>query len=355
MKKIRVLIVEDSPTVRLVLEQIVGADPRLVVAASVGSAETLLTVLETVAPDVISLDIRLPGMNGLDATQEVMRRRPTPIVVVAADVSAEDGRLAMHALRAGALAVMEKPVGFGHAAYAGVAQRLCDQLVLMSKVKVVRQVLRRPLAPASGQPAPSPMTGPVPADGYSVLGIVASTGGPAALVQVLGGLGPGFPLPVLLVQHIGAGFLDGFADWLSSQTPFAVRIAQPGETARAGAVYLAPADRHLLLRGSRLDLSADPPVAGQRPSGTVLLRSIAASAGPRGIGVVLTGMGDDGADGLLDLARAGGHTVAEDASTAVVYGMPAAAVDLGAVKTLLPLTTIAPHLLGRVGARGGVR
>ncbi|MFC7333591.1 chemotaxis protein CheB [Rhodocista pekingensis] len=358
MKKTRVLIVEDSPTVRLVLESIVTADPRLDLVGSVRSAEQMLEVLEETDPDVISLDIRLPGMNGLDATLEVMRRRPTPIVVVAADVNAEDGRLAMNALRAGALSVMEKPVGLGHAAYAAVASRLCEQLVLMSKVKVVRQIAwpARPTVRTDLPPPAGPAEPVARPDGFAVLAVVASTGGPAALVQLLTGLGAGFPLPVLAVQHIGPGFVAGFADWLRSQSPFAVRIAAGGEEPAPGTVHLPPPDRHLLLKGGRLELSGADPVAGQRPSGTELLRSVAAAAGRRGIGAVLTGMGSDGAEGLRELSRAGGYTIAEDAATAVVYGMPAAAVDLGAVKALLPLPAIAPHILtllartGRTGA-----
>lgn len=357
MKKTRVLIVEDSPTVRLVLESIVAADPRLELAGSVRTAEQMLEVLETAEPDVISLDIRLPGMDGLDATLEVMRRRPTPIVVVAADVNAEDGRLAMNALRAGALSVMEKPVGLGHAAYAAVASRLCEQLVLMSKVKVVRQIAWPGRAAQTGTlPAAAGPDEPVARpDGFAVLAVVASTGGPAALVQLLNGLGAGFPLPVLAVQHIGPAFVAGFADWLRGQSPFAVHLAVSGDEPRPGTVYLPPADRHLVLKAGRLELSAAEPVSGQRPSGTELLRSVAAGVGRRGIGVVLTGMGNDGAEGMRELSRAGGYTIAEDASTAVVYGMPAAAVELGAVKALLPLPAIAPHILtvlARTGRAG---
>lgn len=357
MRKVRVLIVEDSPTLRLLLETIVEADPRLEVAGSVASAEAMLARLEELAPDVISLDIRLPGMNGLDATIEVMRRRPTPIVVVAADVNARDGFIALNALRAGALSVLEKPEGGTAEAFAAMASRICTHFYRMSQVKVVRQTFRRGLSfGLDGEAAVAPEAVPVPAPAgggpYRVLAVVSSTGGPSALVQLLGGLGADFPLPVLIVQHIGPKFVAGFADWLDAMTPLTVRVAEDGETPRSGTAYLAPADRHLLLDGERLRLTDGPVAEGHKPSGTLLLRSVAAHAGKAGIGVILTGMGGDGAAGLLEIHRAGGHTVAEDETTAVVYGMPAAAVKLGAVRALLPVNAIGPHLRQRAGCPG---
>lgn len=352
MTRVRTVIVEDSPTARLLLEHIVSGDPRLSLVASLPSAEALLERLESLAPDVISLDVRLPGMNGLEATLEIMRRRPTPVVVVAAD--AADQRVAMGALRAGALSVLEKPPAPGQPAHAAAARRLCDQLVLMSRVKVVRQVIRRELDFGLDGPRAVPAAAPPPrAPGpFKALGLVASTGGPGALAEVLAGLGPGFPLPVLLVQHIGARFLDGFAAWLGQQGGMPVAVARHGAPATPGMAHVAPGDRHLRLSGGRLELSADPPVDGQRPSGTVLLRSIAADAGAGGIGVVLTGMGSDGAAGLADLSRAGGYAVAEDASTAIVNGMPAAALAAGPVHAQLPLPAIAPHIRHLVGRAG---
>ncbi|WP_207484055.1 chemotaxis protein CheB [Arenibaculum pallidiluteum] len=347
--KIRVLIVEDSPTVRVLLEHIVAGDPRLEVAGAVASAEEMLAALDRIAPDVITMDVRLPGMNGLDATVEVMRRRPTPIIVVAADIAAPELGIAMNALRAGALAVVEKPVGMEHAAYGAIAERLRNQLVLMSRVRVVRQVRSRAVDFGSAvRRAPAAWAQP---QSYVVLGLVASTGGPKAVSQVLAELGPGFPLPILLVQHILGPFLPGFADWLRTVTPFRTRIVRDGEMAEPGVVHLPPADRHLIWDRDRLALSDGPPVDGQRPSGTTLLRSLA-SAGPGAIGVVLTGMGQDGARGLLELRRAGGHAIAEDESTAVVFGMPDVAARLRAVDEMLPLPLIGPRILELVSGEG---
>jgi two-component system chemotaxis response regulator CheB len=184
-----------------------------------------------------------------------------------------------------------------------------------------------------------------------MVGIVSSTGGPQALVQLLSNLGAGFPLPILLVQHITASFLEGFVSWLAGVTPFDVRVAHDGEVPECGRVYVPPADRHLAVKGGKMVLLDTPPLCSQKPSGSVLLSSLAKDAGRRGIGVVLTGMGSDGADGLAEMQRAGAHTIAEDESTCVVFGMPAAAAKLGAVRDMLPLPRIAPRLVELAGGK----
>lgn len=340
MNKIRVLIIEDSLVVRELLKHIIGSDPRFEVVGAVESAEEGLARLEALAPDVISLDIRLPGMNGLDATLQIMQRRATPIVVVAANVDDDELNIAMNALRAGALSVVEKPVGVTNAAFESMARHLTTQLAIMSQVRVVRQGIDRGLRFGTADLPPPPAKG----TGYSVLGMVASTGGPQALTQVLGGLGADFPLPVLLVQHITASFLDGFVSWLSGVTPFSVRVAKGGETPQAGVIFVPPAERHMKLAAGKLVLVDTPPVHSQRPSGTVLLSSLAEDAGRGGLGVILTGMGSDGADGMAAMRQAGAYTIAQDEATSVVYGMPAAAVKLGAASEVLPLPRIAERL-----------
>lgn len=351
MTKIRVMIVEDSHVVREFLRHLIGQDPRLEVVAAVDCAEEALRVLHRVSPDVISMDIRLPGMNGFEATQRIMSEKPTPIVVVSASVEAEDLKISMNALRAGALSVVEKPVGTQHHDYHALASKLCSQLVLMSQVKVIRQHRQR--RPRIGSQSPAKASGPLaplPAGPFKALGIVASTGGPAALQTVLSALDKQFPLPILLVQHIAAGFLDGFASWLASVCPFRVVVTRDGDAPTRGVVHVAAADRHLRLVGNRLRFEDSPPVSSQCPSGTILFRSLAESLGPAALAVLLTGMGDDGAAGLKDIRDAGGYTIAEDESTAVVYGMPAAAVKLRAVCESLPLPEIAPRLHELVSA-----
>jgi len=349
MKKIRVMIVEDSLVIRTYLEHIIGSDTRLEVAASVSSAEEALRNLNSIAPDVISLDIRLPVMNGIDATLRIMAERPTPIVVFAANVDSDKLNISMNALRAGALTVLEKPSGVTGKDYDRIATHICDQLVAMSDVKVVRQRTSRtisdPVRDTNRNDPSKLMKTPISrADRFRVLGLVASTGGPNALVTVLSKLPADFPLPILLVQHITPSFLESFASWLEGLCPFKVLIVKGGELPMAGTVYMAPVDHHIEIQAGRISINKAPLESMQRPSGTLLFRSMARTLGPRCLGVLLTGMGDDGATGLKEIHDAGGHTIAEDESTCVVYGMPAAAVRLGGVSESLPVDSIGDRL-----------
>jgi two-component system chemotaxis response regulator CheB len=349
MNKIRVLIVEDSGVIRQFLEHIIAQDTRLEIVGAVETAEEALRILNRVAPDVISMDIRLPGMNGFEATQRIMEERPTPIVVVSASVENADMQITMNALQAGALTILEKPTGVTSNEYEALAARLCTQLAIMSQVKVVRRrVETRPLAVRRNSRPTA--RGP----GYQVLGIASSTGGPSALVQLLGGLGAGFPLPIVIVQHIAASFLGGFASWLEDVCPFAVEIVTNRSLVAPLTVYLAAQDHHLLAEYGFVRVNRGPPVCAQRPSGTVLFDSMASAYGTQALGVVLTGMGDDGAEGLLRIRQCGGYTIAEHESTAVVYGMPAEAVRLGAVSESLPLPAIAGRILDLTVARSEV-
>jgi two-component system chemotaxis response regulator CheB len=345
MKKIRVLIVEDSQVFRQYLEHIIAQDPRLEIAGTVETGEEALRILERVAPDVISMDIRLPGMNGFEATQKIMQQRPTPVVVISSSLEDADLRITMNALEAGALTVLEKPASVAANGYEALAEHLCTQLAIMSQVKVVRRrlqtatplrVVNRPLG-----------NGAEP----RLLGIASSTGGPSALVQLLGGLGSEFPLPILVVQHISSRFLEGFASWLNEVCPFTVKIVRSRSMLAPQTIYLAPQDHHLWVECGFVRVDRTAPVSAQRPSGTVLFESMATAYGREAIGVVLTGMGDDGANGLLRIRQRGGYTIAEDESTAVVYGMPAEAVRLGAVAESLPLQAIAPRILELTGVR----
>ncbi len=295
------------------------------------------------------MDIRLPGMDGLEATRRIMSKNPVPIVVVASSIeSGKWNTIPMEALRAGALAVLEKPSGTSNAEYRALAERLCTQLVIMSQVKLVRRNGHREPDATTAHLRRSWHGGP---GTFRMLGIVCSTGGPGALVQLLGALGPAFPLPILLVQHMTGSFLEGFASWLEDVSRFPVSIVNDGAVPVPSALHIAPADRHLRLEAGRLRLDAGNPISFQRPSGTVLFQSMAESLGANALGVLLTGMGDDGASGLLDIRRSGGYTIAEDESTAAVYGMPAAAVLLGAVCESLPLPAIAPRVLELVPAK----
>lgn len=342
---VRVMLVEDSLVVRELLRHIVSRDPRLACVAAVASGEEALSAIASVRPDVISMDIRLPGIDGLETTRRIMAEHPTPIVVIADSVEDSSLRISMNALRAGALSVVEKPVATTHAGYDAVAGEICTQLRIMAQVPVIR---RRPIGTEWLGRSAAALAAPVPAASLppTVLAIAASTGGPPALARVIGALPETFPLPVLVVQHMGAAFMDGFATWLDGVVPMPVSLARDGERAEPGRVYVAPGDRHLEIGAGRILRILDSlPVSGQRPAATVLFRSVARQAGSSGLGVLLTGMGEDGALGLLDMHAAGAQTVAEHESTAVVYGMPAAAVRLKAARNVLPLDRIAAHVL----------
>lgn len=350
--RVRVMIVEDSPVVREFLHYVIGRDERLEVVAAVRSAEEALRVIRKAAPHVISMDIRLPGMNGLEATRQIMTERPTPIVVFAASVDEEDLKISMNALKAGALAVLEKPAVSSHAEYEAIAEQICTRLVIMSRVNVVRQRFRPQASPEPRWHSlpPAPIARPRQTSGsIRMIGVVASTGGPNALDTLLKSLPPGFPVPIAVVQHITASFQEAFVAWLRDTCPLPVVEAATGLRPQPGVVYVAPADRHLHVDQECFRLGQGDAVALQRPSGTVLLESIAASHGAHSIGVLLTGMGEDGAAGLRSIHDAGGYTIAEDQSTAVVFGMPAAAIRMSAVSEVLPLQQIAARLLELVG------
>jgi len=348
MRPIRVLVVEDSPVVAEHLRRIISTDSRFEVAGIASSGEDALAMVERLSPDVISMDIHLPGMQGFEVTRRIMARQPTPIVIVSG-IRGDDVPVSMRALQAGALSVVEKPPANTHEDYEALAGKLRTQLAIMSEVKVVRQ--REPLptlyTPVATQLAPSAARGP-----YRVLGIAASTGGPGALMQLLTALGGDFPLPVLIVQHMTPAFLHGFAKWLASVIPLPVSIVDSATSLAASHVYLAPAnDRHLAIRGSTAYPDPSPPSGVHRPSANVLFSSMAQAVGSAGVGVLLTGMGDDGAAGLYELKQAGSWAIAEHESTATVYGMPAAAVKMGAVHESLPLPQIAPRILEVIAAR----
>jgi two-component system, chemotaxis family, protein-glutamate methylesterase/glutaminase len=351
-RPVRVMVVEDSPVVQALLRHIISADPRLDLVATLSSAEEALAALPRIKPHVISMDIRLPGMDGLEATRLIMSRQPTPIVVIADAVADLSLMISMNALRAGALAVVEKPAGFGHEGHNAVAETIRTQLFIMSQVPVIRQRTFGPsgsaVAPRLSRSERASLMRP------KMVAIVASTGGPNALARLLGALPVDFPLPILVVQHMGAPFLEGFAAWLDSLVPLQVRIAVDGEVAEPSMVYVAPGDSHLRVTlDGRLRLTLEGSVAGQRPSGTVLFRSLAETVGAASLGVLLTGMGEDGAEGLLAMRRAGATTLTEDQSTAVVYGMPQAAVRLGASALSLPLDNIAGEMLRLTADSGG--
>jgi two-component system chemotaxis response regulator CheB len=338
---IRVLVVEDSATARLLLTQILNSDPAIRVVGTAANGEEGVQQALALKPDLITMDVRMPRMDGFEATRRIMEEYPTPIIVVSASLDSSDLPITFNAIQAGALEVIEKPAGVYHHDYETIRERLLSTVKLMAEMKVVRRRSRKLTGPLAPPPLATQMRRPI-----ALLAIGASTGGPTALSAVLSGLPRNFGVPVVVVQHMSAGFLTGLVNWLQLKCPLPLRIAQDGQSLVPGEVYFAPDNYHLVCaRREVLQLHQAPPVSHVRPSATVLFQSVAATYKAEAAGIVLTGMGDDGAVGLKAIHAQGGLTFAQDEASCVVYGMPRVAVELGAVDHVLPLDRITPTLL----------
>jgi two-component system chemotaxis response regulator CheB len=339
-RALRVLVADDSPSARRVLVDIVNTDPCLRVTAEAADGGEAVRLVAQLRPDVVVMDVLMPVLDGLAATRRIMELRPTPIVLVSAGVDAKETGRSFEAIQAGALTLVAKPRGPGHPTYGEQATSLLTTVKLMADVKVVR---RR----CHPHPRPTPLPPPGRPNGRRtrIAAIGASTGGPAALATILADLPPDTPVPILIVQHIAAGFHQGLADWLDAVSPLPVRLATDGAPLRPGEVLIAPAARHLgVSRSGRAALSAGPPNGPHRPSVTHMFRSVAEAYGADAVGVILTGMGDDGADGLRTLGEAGGIVLAQDEASSVVFGMPREACATGAVTRVVPLSEMAGAL-----------
>lgn len=343
---VRVLIAEDSVVTREYLVRLLEEDAEIEVAGAARNGAEAIEKAARLQPDVILMDVFMPGLDGYEATRQIMQRIPTPIVMISTGFDRQGMATTFEALNAGAVAVVEKPGGRDHPDDAESRRQLVETVKLMAGVRVVRRWPKR-TGPASGPPAPSPAypNGPPYATHRArirVVAIGASTGGPAALADILGELPAGLSVPILIVQHIARGFAAGLAAWLDGHAHLPVKLAAPGEQARPGSVYLAPDDCHLsITRDGLIRLTRDAVEGGFRPSISYLFRSVAEAYGPAAIGVLLTGMGQDGVGGLSELRRARGVTIAQDKESSVVFGMPAKAIHLGAAEYVLPPRGIA--------------
>jgi two-component system, chemotaxis family, protein-glutamate methylesterase/glutaminase len=337
---LRVLVVDDSAVARQLLTHILNSDPSIeVIAESVNGAEAV-EMAATHAPDVITMDIQMPVLDGLEATRRIMEQQPRPIVLVSSSFDRFDVNRSFQALEAGALAIVQKPEGPASTAFPKMATELITTVKLMAGVKVVTR-RRRPIHDREQNKLDRLERGPVDA-----AGIGASTGGPAALAAVLGNLPADLPIPILVVQHITTGFEDGLVDWLDGLSPLRVGLATAGQRLQPGIVLIAPQQKHMGMSArGRVILSDSDPIEGHRPSATYLFDSMARALGPKSLGVVLSGMGRDGASGLVAIKQAGGQVIAQDEASSVVYGMPREAVSLGVVDQVLPITQIAPAIL----------
>lgn len=349
-----VLVVDDSALMRKLIADLLESDPGVKVIGTARDGLDALRQIAALRPDVITLDIEMPRMSGLETLEHIMRETPLPVVMLS---GLADPGLTLAALELGAVDFVLKPSG----TISVDLYKVRDELLNKVKVAVLANATRlaRPatLPPKEGQLSSSP-TLPPPMDGSELRRLVvvaASTGGPRALDVLVRGLPGGLPAAVLVVQHMPKGFTSSLAQRLDARSELRVKEAEDGETIESGKFYIAPAGHHLLLVPPRLRshttlcLDDSPPVMGLRPAADLLLESAAQVHGERCIGVILTGMGSDGTQGIKAIKQHGGQTIAQDRATSVIYGMPRSAADSGFVDQVLPLDAIAPTIVRLVG------
>ena len=341
MRRVRVVVVDDSPTTRRLLVEILRADAEIDVVGQAADGVEAVEMVKRLHPDIVTMDVQMPNLDGFAATKRIMVEAPTPILITTS-VDPRSLAVSLEAVRMGALAVQAKPGDPLAPGFDAEARELVRQVKAMSRVKIVRHYDPLPGRVSSTNPPSLAVLHDVPAE---VIAIAASTGGPAAIHVILTALPADFPIPILVVQHISPGFSPGFAGWLDKASAVRVKLAEQGELLRPGTVYVGVDDHHLGVTSSRrIHLSTADPVGGFRPSATVLFDSVAAAYGNRAVAVILTGMGRDGVDGLRAIRRLGGRTIAEAEATAVVYGMPGAAVHAGLADFILPLDQVGAAL-----------
>jgi two-component system chemotaxis response regulator CheB len=343
-----VLIVEDSATIRQYLTHLINADPGLEVVGTAKDGEEGVKLACLKRPDIVTMDIHMPRMNGYEATRRIMAECPVPIVVVTSSWHPDDMKNSFRAIEAGALAALEKPPGPGNPRSKPLVARLLQTIKTLSEVRVVRRLPRRHQS-ADVNHAWSAQKNRVPGQAIDVVAMGASTGGPPVIRTILSNLEQRFSLPILIVQHITPGFLEGMVAWLDKECGISVTIGSDGERIKGGVVYFAPDGTHMGVDGSGKIVLKDGPVEnGVQPSVSYLFRSVADAYGPRAIGVLLSGMGRDGAAELALMREKKAITVTQDQESCVVYGMPAEAVKLNGSDYILPPQKIAA-LLNSIG------
>jgi two-component system chemotaxis response regulator CheB len=341
---INILIVDDSPTETELLKALFEAEKDMRVIGCAKNGEEAIALTQRLKPDIITMDIIMPIKNGFEATRWIMSKQPTPIVVISSAANDKVLNTTFLALEAGALSVLEKPVGPNAAAFPMMSQRIIDTVRSMSQIKVIKRRFHIPLKKLS------PVTQFEAKRGqYEIIAIGVSVGGPQALKTIFSKLPAQFPIPIVVVQHMTSGFIQGFAHWLNKNCALTVKNAEHNEPLLGGTIYFAPDNHHLEIHRRQEKLIASlikkDPVSGFCPSATVLLQSVAKVSGSQAIGILLTGMGNDGAQGLLELKQAKGHTLIQDKESAVVFGMAGVAESLNAVDKVVILDKLADYLI----------
>ncbi|MDP8219701.1 MAG: chemotaxis-specific protein-glutamate methyltransferase CheB [Candidatus Stygibacter frigidus] len=341
---IRILVVEDSLTVGTYLEWIFNQQPDMQVIGRVSNGKEAVSFVKRDKPDVITMDIEMPVMNGLQATREIMSSCPVPIVIVTASRNARETRMTMEALSAGALTLIEKPRGIKSEIGEKAREELITTTRLMAGVKVITRrapsPLKTPLPPAINKDIKKISTDKA----IKIVTVGVSTGGPAVLKEILGVLSPDFPYPIVIVQHIASGFMDGMVNWLSGVLEIKIKTGRDGEYLQSGTVYFAPDGRHMTVTRSGMIKLIDRGNDYICPSVSVLFRSVYECFGDQSLAIILTGMGSDGALEMKLLHDAGALTIAQHKASALIYGMPAEAVKLNAASLILHANEISALL-----------
>lgn len=337
---IRVLIVDDSAVARQAIKNILESDPEIKV---IGYAKNGLEAVEKTVelkPDLITMDIYMPKLDGYQATKEIMRLQPTPIIAVSASVDSVEMKTSFRAINAGALGLVEKPLSVNDIKFKQIKDNLITKVKIMSTVKLVRRWQSQGTVDKLDLPKDKGK------HHASIVAIGASTGGPAAVNLILKQLPKDFKIPIVIVQHITAGFSQAFADWLSQECHRMVRLAENGRRILPGDILIAPDNTHLGISTTRQVCLVDKVNYNHhRPSVNFLFDNIARAYGPRAIALILTGMGNDGCDGIKAVKIAGGKTIAQDEASSVVFGMPKAAINTGAIDEVVPIDEMVKTVL----------
>lgn len=345
---INVLIVDDSLTTREFLKYIIELDPELRLTGEARTGDEAVRRVAEQRPDVVIMDIQMPGMDGYKATREIMETHPLPIIMYSSLVAPEKTENIFKAMQAGAVAVAQKPPGLANPESRPLVDKLLRTVKLMAEVKVVRRLPRKH-SPQPARPVAKLLSARNLTD-VRIIAIGASTGGPPVIQRILKDLPRDFPVPIAIVQHIAAGFLPGMLEWLSRETPLKLKIAETGDALLPGQVCFAPEDADMGISGDgklliRRHSRNQGQVALNRPI-SHLFQSVAAHHGPYAIGILLTGMGNDGAAGLRQMMLSGAQTLIQDRETSTVFGMPAEALKLDAAQYVLSPSEIATFLTG---------
>lgn len=347
---IKVMIVEDSPVVREFLVHLLSLDPEIKVIGAMDTGEEALEAVGRLKPDVITIDIHLPKIDGLEVTRRIMETHPTPVVIVTGSTGPKEMAATFGAMESGALAILPRPAGIGHPAHDRTAAEFVQTVKLMSEVRVVKRWPRsRQQSVVPPVDLPAPIERRRKSAKIKVVAIGASTGGPPVIQIILSKLPKNFPAPVLIVQHMAEGFTAGFAEWLKETSKLPVHLAVQDEHLLPGHVYIAPDGFQMKIgvRGTIL-LTRDAPENGHRPSVSYLFRSVRDVYGENAAGALLSGMGKDGAEELKRMKDKGAVTVVQDKKSSVVFGMPGEAVKLDAAMYVLPpeeITGVLTHMV----------